>query len=40
MLQNTAFALAEATPSQIMAFLIYATCTLVFIAWVIYLVRA
>jgi hypothetical protein len=39
MLQNTVFSFAEASPSQVIGFLIYATCTLVFVAWVIYLVR-
>jgi len=39
MLQDTIFSVAEASPSQAMAFFIYATCTLVFIAWLIHLVR-
>jgi hypothetical protein len=39
MLQNTAFSLAEATPSQVLAFTFYATCTLAFVAWLIFLVR-
>jgi hypothetical protein len=39
MLQNTLFSVTEASPSQLIAFLIYATCTLVFVAWLLYLVR-
>jgi hypothetical protein len=40
MLQNTAISLAEASPSQVLGFIIYATCTLAFVAWLIFLVRA
>jgi len=40
MLHNTLISVADASPSQVMAFVIYATCTLVFIAWLFYLVRA
>jgi hypothetical protein len=39
MLQNTLVSFVDASPSQVMAFVIYATCTLVFIAWLFYLVR-
>ncbi|WOH47535.1 hypothetical protein [Bradyrhizobium sp. sBnM-33] len=39
MLENTAFLFADAGPSQVIAFVIYATCTVGFIAWLIYLVR-
>jgi hypothetical protein len=39
MLQNTIISVIEASPSQLLAYLIYGTCTLVFVAWVIYLTR-
>jgi hypothetical protein len=39
MLENTAFLFADAAPSQVVAFLIYAICTVGFCAWLIYLVR-
>jgi hypothetical protein len=39
MLENTAFLLADAGPIQIVAFLIYAICTVGFCAWLVYLVR-
>ena len=39
MLENTLLSIAEASPSQLMAYAIYGTCTIFFIAWLIYLVR-
>ncbi|WP_256380269.1 MULTISPECIES: hypothetical protein [Bradyrhizobium] len=39
MLEHTAFLLADAGPSQVVAFLIYGICTVGFCAWLIYLVR-
>jgi hypothetical protein len=40
MLEEMAFSLAQASPSQVMGFVIYGTCTIAFIAWIIHLVRA
>lgn len=39
MLEHTAFLFADAGPSQIIGFIIYATCTIGFCAWLVYLVR-
>jgi len=39
MLAHTAFSLAEASPSQIIAFFGGAVLTIAFFAWVAYLVR-
>jgi hypothetical protein len=39
MLEHTAFSLAQASPSQIIAFFGGAVVTIAFFVWVVYLVR-
>ncbi|MEH2511095.1 uncharacterized protein with PQ loop repeat [Nitrobacteraceae bacterium AZCC 1564] len=39
MLEHTTFLFSDAGPSQFIAFVIYAICTIGFCAWLIYLVR-
>jgi hypothetical protein len=39
MLENPAFLSVDAGPAQVIAFAIYAICTVGFCAWLVYLVR-
>jgi hypothetical protein len=39
MLENTAFLFSDAGPVQVVAFILFALCTIGFCAWLVYLVR-